>query len=288
MIGIGFLGNCGNLSAAVGPYAIASGVFSPNCVSEDSQALTMRIWNSNTGKLIRTTFPVREGVPQLEGGEDEICIDGVEGATSKVTMDYLQPGGARTGKLFPTGNKRDSLIIHSDGSEISVTLFDCTNPTVYVRAEDLDMDPTLLPVNFPAELLSRLERIRQGGATLMRLDPNVQAQPKICIVAPAERYLTITGEFVEADTIDLIVRAISMQQPHQAVPMTVAMATAAAAMSEATIVYEVSRRSHHGQICVGHPSGRLLVGADMTEDGEVTAVKAFRTVRFLMKGDVFC
>lgn len=281
-------GNCGNLSGAVGPYALASGLYDQRKLGPGASSLTMSLWNTNTNKKINATFPVKNGQPWLSDDSDRaIAVDGISGKASRITVDYLEPGGARTGKLFPTGNKFDVVSLPGNDEPIRITCLDCTNPTVYVQASSLHVSSTLLPDAFPPTTLQQLEHLRASGARLMGLDPTAQSQPKIAIVGPPTGYTMISGEQMEASSVDLVIRALSMQQPHRAVPMTVAMATAVAARVPGTVVHDVSRRVTGEEVRIGHPSGKVSVGAEIAEDGEVVATKVYQTARFLMRGEVY-
>lgn len=253
--------------------------------------VTLSLFNTNTQKRINATFPLRLNEANLKSS---FSLDGVSGTGAKIIMDYLEPGGARTGKLLPTGNKTDLISLPTTPSngieEITVTLLDCTNPTVYTRFCDLDLEPTAAADGLDGPTLTKLENIRRAGATLMGLDPEMQSQPKIAVVAPPMDYTLSSGEKQDAGNVDLFIRALSMGQPHKAVPMTVAMATAVAARLEGTVVSDVARNRDHmveDGVRIGHPSGTVVVGADITSEGHVKAAKVFRTARILMKGEVY-
>ncbi|KAG8908822.1 hypothetical protein FRB99_003060 [Tulasnella sp. 403] len=275
-------GNCGNLSSAVGPYALATGLYDASQLDPEATSLTMTVYNTNTKKRIQTTFPVRNRMPHLADPSSTFSIDGVAGTASKITMDYLSPGGSRTGRLFPTGNKIDIVRLPDSDAQVRLTLIDCTNPTVLVLASELGVNATTAPQDISRSTLTTLEYLRASGAHLMGLDPTAQAQPKIAFLGPPESQ---SGN--DKNELDLVARALSMQQPHKAIPLTLAMAIAAAAKIDGTLAHEVARRSDGEEVRIGHPSGRVVVGAEMSSDGEVRAVKAYRTARFLMRGEVY-
>ncbi|KAG9008318.1 hypothetical protein FRB90_009000 [Tulasnella sp. 427] len=239
-------------------------------------------------KKLKATFPIKDGEPWLsDSSNSAISVDGISGKASRITMDYLEPGGAKTGKLFPTGNPSDLVSLPGSDEQIRITCLDCTNPTVYVQAASLQVPCTILPDAFPSKTLEQLEHLRTSGARLMELDPTAQSQPKIALVGPPTAYTMISGEQLEASSVDLVIRALSMQQPHRAVPMTVAMATSVAARIPGTVVHEVSRRVTGEEVRIGHPSGKVSVGAEIASNGDVIATKVYQTARFLMKGEVY-
>ncbi|KAG9003872.1 hypothetical protein FRB90_011099 [Tulasnella sp. 427] len=280
--------NCGNLSGAVGPYALASGLYDRRQLDPQTSTITMSLWNTNTNKKLKATFPIKDGEPWLSDSSDSaISVDGISGKASRITMDYLEPGGAKTGKLFPTGNTSDVVSLPGSHEQIRITCLDCTNPTVYVQAASLQVPCTILPDAFPSKTLEQLEHLRTSGARLMGLDPTAQSQPKIALVGPPTAYTKISGEQLEASSVDLVIRALSMQQPHRAVPMTVAMATSVAARIPGTVVHDVSRKVTGEEVRIGHPSGKVSVGAEIASNGDVIATKVYQTARFLMKGEVY-
>lgn len=299
-----YTGNCGNLSSAVGSFALESGILKPQnhdpleSTSDPTQLITLSLLNTNTNKRINTSFPTNLNAANAESS---FSLDGVSGTGARISMDYLEPGGARTGKLFPTGNKIDTISITLPASsnttgpmeDVPVTLLDCTNPTVYVRFSDLHLhlDPNSVSGSHPfnERVLQVLEAIRRRGAELMGLDPSAQSQPKIALVGPPLDYELISGGQQGRTQIDLFIRALSMGQPHKAVPMTVAMATAVAARIDGTVVSLVTAPLTEGaqEVRIGHPSGTVAVGADITPDGHVRAAKVFRTARILMRGEVY-
>ncbi|KAG9004806.1 hypothetical protein FRB94_002055 [Tulasnella sp. JGI-2019a] len=302
---IDLAGNCGNLSSAVGPYALESGILPRQSYQpqgppelESSSSTTLSLLNTNTNKLINTTFPSHLNIAN---SNSSFSLDGVGGTGARIVMDYLEPGGARTGKLFPTGNKIDNIsvtlpvspaagIANAVDTNIPITLLDCSNPTVYVRFSDLGFEPSdsVSPKLFDERILLLLETIRRRGTELMGLDPQHQSQPKIALVGPPVDYELLSGDRQGRGRIDIFIRALSMGQPHKAVPMTVAMATAVAARIPGTIVSQVVNLPRDSEVVrIGHPSGSVAVGADITPDGHVKAAKVFRTARILMRGDVY-
>jgi probable AcnD-accessory protein PrpF len=288
---IDYSGSCGNLVAAVGPFAIEEGLIAPR-----EGVTTVRIWQVNTGKRIDAHVPVIDGAPAIEG---DCRIDGVPFAGAAIRIEFLDPGGGNGGALLPTGNMVDTLDVPGMGP-IVATLLDAGNPTVFVRAADVGLTATELApaIDGDAALLTRLEAIRAHGAVAMRLTPDAAtasrerpATPKIAIVAPPADYVSSAGEAIEAATIDLCARILSMGRLHHAFTGTGSVALAAAAALPGTIPASVARPAPPGTpLRIGHTSGRLDVGAIVERAGgawRVDRVVMRRTARRLMSGAVF-
>lgn len=255
----------------------------------------MRIFNTNTNKVIHARFPIYPGTRDaaLEG---DFAIDGVSGTHARITLDFISPEGSRTGKLMPTGNVVDDLSY--PGGSIKATLMDCGNPCVFILASDLGIEPTLLPADFTPETLKRLDDIRNAAAVKMGLVPSLEAAqarnsvPKVCIMSPKSPHTVLSGSTVRAEQIDLVTRCISSGDPHRALPITASLCTAAAAHVEGSIVHRVlsGDRVSDG-IVIGHASGTIAVDADvvMGDDGllHVPKARVFRTARKLFEGNVF-
>lgn len=293
-IGVGdaavdYAGNCGNMSAAVGPFAIEEGL-----VPKPADGpVSIRIHNTNTRKIIVATFTVRDGQAVTEG---DCAIDGVAGTGAPIRLDFVEPGGAKTGRTLPTGKSVD-LLTPAVGAPIEATLVDAANPCVFVRAGDLGLQGTELPNMLEAdkELLRRLEAIRQAGSVAMGLTPDLaaaakmQSIPKVAMVAAPAEASTLSGRQLRAAETDLLVRMISVGQPHKAVPITGGLCLAVACRIPGGIPESVLRSQESGTIRIGHPSGILLVDAQVERDGgAVTARHAsvFRTARRLFQGEV--
>lgn len=284
--------NCGNLSSAVGPFAVDEGLVRV----EDSENAILRMFNTNTRKTVLCRFPVRGGRAAVAG---DLAIDGVSGTGAAIRLDFLDPGGAVTRALLPTGNPVDALDVEGLGT-VEVSIVDATNPVAFVRAAALGLAGTELPdrLRETPDLLARLEAIRTAAAVRAGLAEDVgeagrnwQSSPKIALVSrPADAKL-LSGRLLEASACDVQIRMISMGLPHGAVPLTGAMCVAAAARVEGTIVHEASRRVEGDTLRVGHASGALPVAAKITRnvDGGYVAESAsvFRTARRLMSGSVY-
>jgi 2-methylaconitate cis-trans-isomerase PrpF len=272
---VDFEGNCGNMSNAIGPFAVDSGIF-PSKADGVREDVTMRIHNTNTGKIIHSTFAVEDGEAVASG---DFAIEGVSGTGARIKLDFLDPAGSKTGKLLPTENVVDEF----DG--IRTSCVDVGNPACFVHAGDLGARGDLTPDEIGANerMMMRLESIRRQAAVSMGLATTAElvpaSIPKICMVSPAEL----------DSGMDFRVRAISVRQPHKAVPITMALACAAAARLEGSVVYEccsVQPVSKDG-VTIGHASGKLLVGARFAGNGDLKYATIYSTARRLMEGTIF-
>lgn len=290
---IDWSGNCGNLTAAVGAFAINSGLVPVANVPQNG-ICTVRIWQQNIGKTILAHVPITHGKVQ-ETGDFE--LDGVTFAAAEVKIDFINPVDG-TEAMFPTGNVVDSLTVPEVG-EFSVTLINAGIPTVFLNAQDLGFTGTELQpdVNSKADILAKLEKIRAYGAVKMGLISEVneaktrQHTPKIAWVAPATGYTASSGKTVATTDIDLLVRAMSMGQLHHAMMGTAAVAIATAAAVPNTLVNLAAGGGAKPSVCFGHPSGTLRVGATINQDNagnwQVQQVSMSRSARRLMVGQVF-
>ena len=305
---IDWAGNCGNLTAAVGACAINMGLVDADKVansineSTDNVICEVRIWQENIGKTIIAHVPVytdEQGKVQVqEIGDFE--LDGVTFPAAEVKIEFIDPVDSSS-DMFPTGNLVDDF----DGSDCSLntdsvkaTFISAGIPTIFMKAEDLGFTGTELQgdINSNSELLAKLEKIRAKGGVAMGLFKDVsEAQtsqhiPKIAWVASTQSYTASSGKFVEAADIDLVVRAMSMGQLHHAMMGTAAVAIAAAATTQGTLVNEAAGGHELNEVRFGHPSGTLLVGGK-TElvDGRWQAKKVSmsRSARRIMVGEVF-
>lgn len=284
-----FNGNCGNMAAAIGPYAYnekleASYRETDRRIPMPSEAreVTYKILNTNTNVMIRTSFLTFQGQALVDSSTS---MDGVSGMGTGVTLDFFSPGGSKTGKLLPTGNAVDII------NGISVSCVDAANPCVFVMASDLGINPTILPAHFSASTveLQRLEEIRTEAAVLMGLckagETPPRVIPKIGIVSPPVEQQVLSKEVNPADTLDLVVRFISDGQPHRAIPLTAALCTAAAAKITGSVVQQCVREMPVNQnvITIGHPSGRIQVNATLDHKGIVECCSVVRTARRISK-----
>jgi len=280
--------NCGNMSSAMGPFAVDEGL-----VAVAGEEARVRIHNTNTGKIIMSRFRLDDGRAAVDGGFE---LPGVAGQGSPVALDFLRPGGARTGKILPTGNPRDRLTL-ADGSTIEASMVDAANPCVFVRAADVGAEGNESPLAMDgmADLLAKLEAIRQAASVAMGIAPDlgeaaaIKSAPKVAFVAPPMASETLDDQTMPADAVDLLARMISVGQPHRAIPLTGALCTAVAAKIEGTLVHDVTRIGE--AVRVGQASGTTVVDADVQRrpDGSWHAETAsvFRTQRRLMDGFVY-
>ncbi|KAJ7066708.1 PrpF protein [Mycena amicta] len=281
---IDYSGNCGNLSSMIGVFALDEGMCAP---APGATKMTVRSFNTNTSKVIDTTFPVADGVAVLD--RPEVSIAGVPGKASEIIMEFVNPGGARTGRLLPSGAPLDLLEIPMGDNEtrkLRASLVDATNPTVFVSAAELRelvaFDEYIRgSASAEAARVSEvLELIRQRGAERMGLDPSAQAQPKIAILGEDEK-----------NDADIVVHALSMGVLHRAIPMTVGLATGVAANVRGTLAWEIVQKKDKGEkhdlVRIKHPSGTVDVGAELLEDGTAKTARVRRTGRRLMKGVVW-
>ncbi|WJI16851.1 2-methylaconitate cis-trans isomerase PrpF [Pseudoxanthomonas winnipegensis] len=285
-------GNCGNLSAAVGPFAIASGLIDPAKVPRDGLC-TVRIWQANIGKTIVAHVPITDGQVQ-ETGDFE--LDGVTFPAAEVQLEFLDPAddGEDGGAMFPTGHVVDTLEVPGVGS-FQATLINAGIPTIFLDAAALGYTGSELQgaINEDAAALARLETIRAHGALRMglirTLDEAARRQhtPKLAFVAPADSYVASSGRTVEAGEIDLRVRAMSMGKLHHAMMGTAAVAIGTAAAIPGTLVNLAAGGGPRSAVRFGHPSGTLRVGAEAQQvEGQWQVTKALmsRSARVLMEG----
>ena len=285
-------GNCGNLSAAVGPFAIAGGLVAKERIP-DNGICTVRIWQANIGKTIVAHVPITHGQVQ-ETGDFE--LDGVTFPAAEVQLEFLDPadGGEEGGALFPTGNVVDTLDVPGVG-RLPATLINAGIPTIFLNARDLGYTGTERQdaINGDAAALARFEAIRAWGAVKMGLIAQVadaatrQHTPKIAFVAPPADYVASSGKAVQAGEVDLLVRALSMGQLHHAMMGTAAVAIGTAAAIPGTLVNLAAGGGTRNAVRFGHPSGTLRVGAEARlVNGQWTATKALmgRSARVLMEG----
>ncbi|MBT2869159.1 2-methylaconitate cis-trans isomerase PrpF [Chromobacterium violaceum] len=286
-------GNCGNLSAAVGPFAIANGLIDPTRIPADGFC-TVRIWQANIGKTIIAHVPIANGQVQ-ETGDFE--LDGVTFPAAEVRLEFLDPadeGEGDNGAMFPTGKLVDTLEVPGVGA-FPATLINAGIPTIFVNAADIGYTGTELQdaINSDPAALARFETIRAHGALKMglikRLDEIATRQhtPKIAFVAPPADYVSSSGKPVKASDIDVLARAMSMGKLHHAMMGTAAVAIGTAAAIPGTLVNLAAGGGKRQAVRFGHPSGTLRVGAQAREaHGEwmVTKAEMSRSARVLMEG----
>jgi probable AcnD-accessory protein PrpF len=292
---IDWSGNCGNLSAAVGPFAIAQGLLPADRVPVDGLC-TVRVWQANIGKTIVAHVPMAGGQVQ-ETGDFE--LDGVTFPAAEVQLEFLDPAAEGPdeggGAMFPTGRLVDELDVPGVGT-FKATLINAGIPTIFVNASDIGCTGTELQeaINGDPKALARFESMRAWGAVKMGLIQDVaeastrQHTPKIAFVAPPADYVASSGKPVRAADIDLLVRAVSMGKLHHAMMGTAAVAIGTAAAIPGTLVNLAAGGGTRAVVRFGHPSGTLRVGAEarQADDGQWRVTKALmsRSARVLMEG----
>lgn len=280
--------NCGNMSSAVGPFALEEGLIAAPAGSEAA----IRIHNTNTSKIIVARFPVADGRLATSG---DIEIDGVSGKAAPIRLEFLEPGGARTGKLLPTGNARDDFDIKGLGV-IQASCVDAANPCVFVAASAIGQSGDELPdaLDRDAVFLARMEELRCLASVKMGIAKDIdQARrmtgiPKVAMVSGPRAGRTLSGRELTREDADIWVRMISVGQPHRAVPITGAICLAVAARIPGSVPAEFG--ASKGPIRIAHPSGITLVDAGVSRS-DAGAVKAdygavYRSARRLFEGNV--
>ncbi|MET3379647.1 2-methylaconitate cis-trans isomerase PrpF [Variovorax paradoxus] len=287
-------GNCGNLSAAVGPFAIAQGLIDRARVPQNGTC-TVRIWQANIGKTIVAHVPIARGEVQ-ETGDFE--LDGVTFPAAEVPLEFIDPAdegdGEGGGAMFPTGKVVEELEVPGVGT-LRATLINAGIPTIFVNAGDIGYTGTELQdaINSDAKALAMFETIRAHGAVKMGLIKDIgeaakrQHTPKVAFVATPRDYTASSGKAVKAADVDLLVRALSMGKLHHAMMGTAAVAIGTAAAIPGTLVNLAAGGGERQAVRFGHPSGTLRVGAEARKvDGEWVVTKALmsRSARVLMEG----
>lgn len=288
---VDYSGNCGNMSSAIGPFAVDEGLVK---VAPDGNAC-VRIHNTNTRKILRATFPVRDGRSVEEGS---LAIPGVDGTGAPVRLDFMAPGGASTGKLLPGDAVTTSIDVTGAG-RLTVSLVDAANACVFVEASSLGLTGTESPDDLSArpDILQRLGEIRVRSAVAMGIAPTIEAArsirmiPMIAMVSAPQDSTTLDGQVIEAAQADLVVRMLSNGQPHRAIPLTGALCTAVAMQIQGSLPNLVARTQRDSAaLRIAMPSGVLTVSADVTlrADGwHAASGSFFRTMRRLFDGHVY-
>ena len=287
-----YTSNCGNISAGVGPFAIDSGL-----VSVTAPLTTVRIFNTNTQKLLVAHVPVRNGIAQVRG---EFAIPGVPGTGAEIFLDYTHTIGAKTGHALPTGNAVDTLVLEN-GLTLDATLGDVANPCVFLRATDLGMTGSELPddINQSESLLATLREVRGKAAALLglcehwtRAESDSPALPLVVLIAPSCSYNDANGRPIEGAAMDLRARLIFYNRCHESMAGTGSMCTAAMSRMPGSIVNQATLDTTNSMLRIGHPLGVMTVTVE-AESGRGLAGLAFRrlgfsrTARKLMQGRVY-
>jgi hypothetical protein len=284
-------GNCGNMSAAVGPFAVDEGM-----VAAGGSEATVRIHNTNTGKIIVARFLLDEGRAAVDG---DFVLPGVAGTGAPVRLDFIDPGGAGTGMLLPTGNRADRLEVPGVGG-IEASMVDAANPCVFVAAQALGLSGVEMPDELEAApvILRHLDAIRVAASLRMGIATTADEAagkpsiPKVAFVAEPLDAVTLSGDAIAARDVDVTVRMISIGQPHRAVPLTGAMCLAVAAKLPGSVVNRVARRAESADapVRIAQPSGLTVVDAVVRHRGgawHAEQATVYRTARRLMEGWVY-
>lgn len=287
---VDYAGNCGNMSAAIGPFAVEEGLVPRPA---DGEAVVY-IHNTNTGKVIAARFWVQDGLPVTEG---DFALDGVAGTSRPIRLEFLDPGGAKTGKLLPTGNPIDQIEVPGLGA-IEASLIDAGNPFVFIDAAGIGATGTEMPeeISANATLMAHLEGIRVRASVLMGLTADLEAAaamisiPKVALLARSVQAATLSGRQMQPEDYDILARAISVGQPHNAIPLTGALCLAAAVRVPGTIANQLARGGED-VIRIGHPSGTISVDAETNiVEGKLVVQQAtvLRTARRIFEGYIWC
>lgn len=290
---VDYAGNCGNMSSAIGPFAIDEGLLP---VPADGRAV-VRIHNTNTSKIIVARFGVENGEAAIDG---PMALDGVAGTGAPIRLEFMAPGGARTGKLLPTGRPVDRLEIPGRGA-IEASLVDAANPCVFVAASALGCTGTEMPAEIEANaiLQADLEAIRRAASVAMGIARDdadaarIKSVPKVAMVAAPGTARTLSGITLAAGDMDIQVRMISVGQAHRAVPLTGALCLSVATRLPGSIPHTLAHglAADAAQIRIAHPSGTILVDAKVTPGANGIPPTAdyaavYRTARRLFEGRI--
>ncbi len=280
-------GNCGNLASAVGPFAVDEGLVAPA-----GNEAVVRIHQTNSRKLIHARFPLHNGQTEVDG---DFVIAGVAGSGARIRLDFLDPAGAATGKLLPTGNVVDTVDLGEDG-QFEISLVDATALFAYVDAHALGLTGAESPKEIEADaaLMARLERLRRAAGVKAGLAATPEAiglqTPRVVIVAAPVPFTALDGTVYHPDDYDIAIRILSMQRAHNAIPGTGGLNVGVATQIAGTIANRLSRPANAaGEVRVANPSGLISVGAAVRHDADgwcADSAVLFRTARLLMRGEV--
>lgn len=287
---VDYEGNCGNISQAVGPFAVDEGL-----VAVVEPMTRVRIYNTNTRKIIEAEVPVKDGRAMTAG---TFKVDGVPRGGSMINLNFVDSTGSKTGKLLPTGNVVDRVTL-ADGRTVRVSIVDVSTPAIFVKAADIGLTGVEMPADTVRrpEILALMEELRVQGALMMNLasraDRVSPAVPKVAFVAPPQSYTTIRGVVVGVDDCDLIARTRALGVMHKAYAVTGGICLSTAAMIDGTVVHEVvaPRALESGIVRLGHPSGvsqfKIEIGRNSAGEIEVRRSGVAGTARRLMDGYVY-
>ena len=275
---VALTGNCGNLSAAVGVYAIEAGYVLPQ-----EPETVVRIFNTNSRQMLIARVPIRNGRPAVEG---DYSIAGVPGTGAEIRMDYSGTVGATTGKLLPTGNPRDEIFVPEFDRSVTISIVDVAKATCYFHAEEVGITGTEGPDQFTGEILDRFWAIRKAAAVAIGLGPKSRLPTPVAVARPQPYTNYLTKETMAVDAMNFLARRVIGPPPklHKAFASTGAVCTAAAASIPCTIVHEVSTPIIGGVVRIGHPTGVFPVRLSLNQDGTLAEASYSRTARRLLEG----
>ena len=283
---LSYVGNCGNISSAVGPFAIDEGLVPPK-----EPVTTVTIWQENTKKTIIAEVPVKDGKHLVEG---DYSIHGIPGTGSKVTLRFLEPAGSVTNKLLPTGHVKDTIKIREYGS-FTVSIVDAGNPSIFFKAKELGLQGTETDLNSKPDIARMLVDIRRHVAVMIGIAKSVEDAPPnlplAVLVSEAKGYKALTNQTVNSEDIDLVARSLSLDKIHGSYPVTGAICTAGAAKIDGTVVNELmSEKSlSRDEVRIGHPAGVIAAKPVMEKeknDFHYVEASIGRTARRLAEGFV--
>ena len=287
---VDYQGNCGNISLGVGPFAVDE-----QLVSAVEPVTRVRIFNTNTKKILEAEVPVRNGRAISDG---DFAVEGVPGTGARIVVNFVNSAGSKTGRLLPTGNVVDVMDL-DNGKSVRCSLVDAAAPAVFVQAKDIGLTGTELPSDTPSnpQILGLMEEIRAKAAVMMKLAPNryevSPAIPKVAIVAPPVDYPTSSGKAITAAECDLVARTKALAVMHKAYAITGGICLSAAALIDGTVVHEIAdgHAKQTGIVRIGHPTGvsQFLVSVSRKPSGEFELTKSATagTARRIMDGQVY-
>lgn len=290
---VSYKGNCGNISSAVGPFAIEKGL-----VAIKEPVTSVRIFNTNTNKIIISDVQIENGKVKYSG---DFSIAGVPGTAAPIKLKFDNPAGTISDRLLTTGNITDELDI-PDYGKLNVSFVDAANPLVFVKATDLGLVGTELPdsIDSDPDLLDLLEKVRGVAAVKIGLIDDYKESawktpgiPKLTIVSEPQSYVTTNGKQIESDQIDIVSKMMSMQKTHPTYALTGAMCTVAAAVLPGSVVNQLlAKNADFEFIRIGNPGGIMEAGVDfeVSDDGlvQIDSTFGFRTANFLLEGFIHC
>lgn len=278
---VDFGGNCGNMSATIAPFAIDEGI-----IEVEGDSAKLKCYNTNTDKLIESELEIENGKVKYDG---DCIIPGVPNSGSPIYLSFYSPQGAVTGKLLPTGKSKE--VIATSFAEVEISIVDAANPLVYVKAADLGLDGTELPADFSDDVLDKAEEIRSVACEMCGFAPKEEATqkspgiPKLTIVSEPKDYVDSNGNQIKKEDMDILIRMMSMQKPHNAIAITGTVCISTASHIEGTLVNDISGKRN--KMRMGHPMGVMETEVKLKDNSDVKYVKALRTARKLMQGNVF-